>query len=218
MLKLGGGTLGIVAGVKVGGGTLGIVAGVKVGGGTLGIVAGVKVGEGTLGIVAGVKVGGGAHLASLLVLKLGGGTLGIVAGVKVGEHSQHRCWCFAGSVTVQLASLENQESVDEHYPMVAVGGALAKGEVGSLRFRTHYKHQVLLPQAEYTSLKEVSGLWGTCAYMCVCVCVVGFMHVCVLMHTGGCVCVHRQMCMHVVCESVCDRERESVCVCVCVCA
>ncbi|KAL8563555.1 hypothetical protein ACOMHN_060871 [Nucella lapillus] len=62
---------------------------------------------------------------------------------------------FIGSVTVQLASLENQESVDEHYPMVAVGGALSKGEVGSLRFRTHYRHQVLLPQAEYTSLKEL---------------------------------------------------------------
>ena len=102
----------------------------------------------------------------MLVLKLGDSTLCIVAGVKVGgEHSLHHCWCFAGSVTVQLASLENQESVDEHYPMVAVGGALSKGEVGSLRFRTHYKHQVLLPQAEYTSLKEVSGLWGTRAYV-----------------------------------------------------
>ena len=65
--------------------------------------------------------------------------------------------CVTGSVTVQLSSLENQESVDEHYPMVAVGGMLNKGEVGSLRFRAHYKHQVLLPQAEYTSLKEVSG-------------------------------------------------------------
>ena len=62
----------------------------------------------------------------------------------------------SGSVTVQLSTLENQENVDEHYPMVAVGGALSKGEVGALRFRTHYKHQVLLPQAEYTSLKEVS--------------------------------------------------------------
>ncbi|XP_076443695.1 ras GTPase-activating protein 1-like isoform X2 [Babylonia areolata] len=62
---------------------------------------------------------------------------------------------FIGSVTVHLSSLENQDSVDEHYPMVAVGGALSKGEVGSLRFRTHYRHQVLLPQAEYTSLKEL---------------------------------------------------------------
>ncbi|KAK7116060.1 ras GTPase-activating protein 1-like [Littorina saxatilis] len=62
---------------------------------------------------------------------------------------------FIGSVTVQLSTLENQESVDEHYPMVAVAGVLSKGEVGSLRFRTHYKHQVLLPQAEYTSLKEL---------------------------------------------------------------
>ncbi|KAL8575409.1 hypothetical protein ACOMHN_000025 [Nucella lapillus] len=60
-----------------------------------------------------------------------------------------------GSVTVQLASLEDQESVEDHYPMVAVGGALSKGEVGSLRFRAHYRHQVLLPQAEYTSLKEL---------------------------------------------------------------
>ncbi|XP_076465409.1 ras GTPase-activating protein 1-like [Babylonia areolata] len=62
---------------------------------------------------------------------------------------------FIGSVTVQLASLENQESIDEHYPLVAVGGQWSKGEVGSLRFRAHYKHQVLLPQAEYTSLKEL---------------------------------------------------------------
>ena len=135
---------------------------------------------------------GEALSALLLVIKLWGSTLGIIAGVKVGEHSLHRCWCFAGSVTVQLASLENQESVDEHYPMVAVGGALSKGEVGSLRFRTHYKHQVLLPQAEYTSLKEVSGLWGTCAYMCVSVENGGGrrgVHACML-------CVHMHMCVY----------------------
>ena len=141
---------------------------------------------------------GEALSALLLVIKLWGSTLGIVAGVKVGEHSLHRCWCFAGSVTVQLASLENQESVDEHYPMVAVGGALSKGEVGSLRFRTHYKHQVLLPQAEYTSLKEVSGLWGTCAYMCVSVENGGggegeFMHVC---YVFTCICVCTQANVH----------------------
>ena len=152
----------------------------------------------------------------MLVLKLGDSTLCIVAGVKVGgEHSLHHCWCFAGSVTVQLASLENQESVDEHYPMVAVGGALSKGEVGSLRFRTHYKHQVLLPQAEYTSLKEVSGLWGTRAYVRVCVCVLEGGGPCVYVmcaHAYMCVCVHWQTCMHVVYESVCVRE--NVCVCV----
>ena len=103
----------------------------------------------------------------------------------------HLCWCFPGSVTVQLASLENQESVDVHYPMVAVGGALPKGEVGSLRFRTHYKHQVLLPQAEYTSLKEVSGLLDV--IVCLSECGVGVC-VCVCIHVA-CVCTYVSICM-----------------------
>ena len=62
----------------------------------------------------------------------------------------------SGSVTIPLSTLENQETVDERHPMVTPGGVLNKGDVGSLRFRTLYKHQVLLPQAEYTTLKEVS--------------------------------------------------------------
>ncbi|PVD19798.1 hypothetical protein C0Q70_20289 [Pomacea canaliculata] len=60
-----------------------------------------------------------------------------------------------GSVTIQLSSLENQELADEHHPLAFLGGALPKGEVGTLRLKAYYQHQVLLPQAEYTSLKEL---------------------------------------------------------------
>ncbi|KAK7492633.1 hypothetical protein BaRGS_00016112 [Batillaria attramentaria] len=60
---------------------------------------------------------------------------------------------FIGNVTIQLSALENQENNDEHYPMTT--HLLQKGEVGTLKLRAHYQHQVLLPQAEYTSLKEL---------------------------------------------------------------
>nr|KAG5703708.1 hypothetical protein BaRGS_022997 [Batillaria attramentaria] len=61
---------------------------------------------------------------------------------------------FIGNVTIQLSALENQENNDEHYPMTT--HLLQKGEVGTLKLRAHYQHQVLLPQAEYTSLKELT--------------------------------------------------------------
>ena len=62
MLKLGGGGhLASLLVLKLGGGTLGIVAGVKVGGGA------------HLALLLVLKLRGGGHLASLLVLKWGGG-------------------------------------------------------------------------------------------------------------------------------------------------
>ena len=54
-----------------------------------------------------------------------------------------------------LSSLDDAGVTDKHYPMDAA--LLPKGKVGSLRFRTVYRREMVLPLAEYSALKQVCG-------------------------------------------------------------
>ena len=49
------------------------------------------------------------------------------------------------------------ESVDEWHSLIPVNLTF-KGDVGSLRVKSRYLHEVIMPLKEYTSLKEVGNL------------------------------------------------------------
>ncbi|XP_005103165.1 ras GTPase-activating protein 1 [Aplysia californica] len=57
------------------------------------------------------------------------------------------------SVTVPLSDLAGRGFVDNAYQLQPVAGM--KGEMGSLRLKSRYQHEVIMPEDEYTSLKEL---------------------------------------------------------------
>ncbi|CAL1535836.1 unnamed protein product [Lymnaea stagnalis] len=57
------------------------------------------------------------------------------------------------SVTVLLSELVGRGFVDDAYSLQPMAGT--KGELGSLRLKSRYQHEIIMPQEEYTSLKEL---------------------------------------------------------------
>ncbi|KAH9524517.1 Ras GTPase-activating protein 1 [Bulinus truncatus] len=57
------------------------------------------------------------------------------------------------SVTISLSELSGRGYVDDAYTLQPVAGT--KWEVGSLRLKSRYQHEIIMPQDEYTSLKEL---------------------------------------------------------------
>ncbi|XP_059172622.1 ras GTPase-activating protein 1-like [Physella acuta] len=57
------------------------------------------------------------------------------------------------SVTVSLSELAGKGFVDETYTLQPTPGM--KGEMGTLRLKSRYQHEIIMPQEEYTSLKEL---------------------------------------------------------------
>ncbi|CAG5122423.1 unnamed protein product [Candidula unifasciata] len=57
------------------------------------------------------------------------------------------------TVTVRLSDLSGQSFIDDTYSLQSV--AAVKGEMGSLRLKSRYQHEIIMPQDEYTSLKEL---------------------------------------------------------------
>ncbi|XP_013087831.2 ras GTPase-activating protein 1-like [Biomphalaria glabrata] len=57
------------------------------------------------------------------------------------------------SVTISLSELSGRGYVDDAYTLQPVAGT--KYEVGSLRLKSRYQHEIIMPQDEYTSLKEL---------------------------------------------------------------
>jgi len=55
-------------------------------------------------------------------------------------------------VILELTNLRNQENMKEWYPL---SGVTPIGEWGSVRLRTRYMHDLIMPQDEYSSLKEL---------------------------------------------------------------
>ena len=58
------------------------------------------------------------------------------------------------SMMVSLDNMQPGESVDEWHSLIPVNLTF-KGDVGSLRVKSRYLHEVIMPLKEYTSLKEV---------------------------------------------------------------
>ena len=61
---------------------------------------------------------------------------------------------FTASVTITLSDLVGKGFVDETKPLQPAAGM--KGDMGSLRLKARYVHEVIMPEDEFTSLKEVS--------------------------------------------------------------
>ena len=59
------------------------------------------------------------------------------------------------SMMVNLDNIQPGESVDEWHSLIPVNLTF-KGDVGSIRVKARYLHEVIMPLKEYTSLKEVS--------------------------------------------------------------
>lgn len=55
---------------------------------------------------------------------------------------------------VNLDTIQPGESVDEWHNLIPVNLTF-KGDVGSVRVKARYLHEVIMPLKEYTSLKEV---------------------------------------------------------------
>ena len=62
----------------------------------------------------------------------------------------------AASVHLELQEFQNTELVDKWYPLVPSATFRGSGEVGSIRLKTRFIHQVIMPEEQYTSLKDVS--------------------------------------------------------------
>ena len=63
---------------------------------------------------------------------------------------------FSASVHLELQEFQNTELVDKWYSFVPSATFRGSGEVGALRLKTRYIHQVIMPEEQYTSLKDVS--------------------------------------------------------------
>ena len=66
---------------------------------------------------------------------------------------------FSASVHLELQDFQNTELVDKWYPLSAPQGSVRSGDPGSIRLKTRYIHQVIMPEEQYTSLKDVSTLF-----------------------------------------------------------
>jgi len=62
--------------------------------------------------------------------------------------------CFAANVIIPLLEFDSGELVDKWYTLNP--HAAVRCDVGSVRLRTRYIHQVIMPVEQYTSLKDVS--------------------------------------------------------------
>ncbi len=60
----------------------------------------------------------------------------------------------SAEVTFPLKLQETVDAVDDWFPLVAAAPNM-KGEMGSIRLKAQYIHEVVMPLEEYTSLKEV---------------------------------------------------------------
>ncbi len=58
------------------------------------------------------------------------------------------------SMLVNLNKMEPGEAVDEWHNLMPVNLTF-KGDVGSIRVKARFLHEVIMPLKEYTSLKEV---------------------------------------------------------------
>lgn len=68
--------------------------------------------------------------------------------------NNHLSFVNVASVTVSLSELAGKGFVDETYTLQPTPGM--KGEMGTLRLKSRYQHEIIMPQEEYTSLKEVT--------------------------------------------------------------
>ena len=62
---------------------------------------------------------------------------------------------FSGSIILELQEFQDGELVDKWYQLIPPP-SIRCGDMGSIRLKTRYIHQVIMPEEQYTSLKDVS--------------------------------------------------------------
>jgi hypothetical protein len=62
------------------------------------------------------------------------------------------CVCYIGRVTIQLSDMPNGQDDDKWHHLMTKGSRTAQG---SLRLVANFKHEIIFPIEEYTSLKEL---------------------------------------------------------------
>jgi Ras GTPase-activating protein 1 len=80
--------------------------------------------------------------------------------VKIFNHSKRSKDTEVAHVTIPLVEFDNGELVDKWYTLQP--HAAVRCDMGSIRLRTRYIHQVIMPEEQYTSLKDVSCYLKVC--------------------------------------------------------
>lgn len=74
--------------------------------------------------------------------------------VKIFNHSKRSKDTELAFVTIPLTEFDNGDLIDRWYTLQPQ--AALRCDMGSIRLRTRYIHQVIMPEEQYTSLKDVS--------------------------------------------------------------
>lgn len=74
--------------------------------------------------------------------------------MKLFNHSKRSKDSEVANVTIPLVEFDNGDLVDKWYTLNP--HAAVRCDIGSVRLRTRYIHQVIMPVEQYTSLKDVS--------------------------------------------------------------
>ena len=69
-----------------------------------------------------------------------------------------KCFIIAVQTTLELGDLKSGDYIDEWYSLQPVNVA-SRGDMGSIRIKARYLHEVIMPPEEYTTLKEVRKTW-----------------------------------------------------------
>ena len=62
---------------------------------------------------------------------------------------------FSAQITVKLEDIKSLDLFAKWFSLVPVSPT-TRGEMGSLRIRARYLHEIIMPEDKYSTLKEVS--------------------------------------------------------------
>lgn len=62
---------------------------------------------------------------------------------------------FTAQIVIKYQDFEAGETLDKWYPLHPANSIIKGGDLGSIRIRARYQHEIIMPEDKYSTLKEV---------------------------------------------------------------